>query len=79
MLLGHCTEATTMAQDTGINHSQPHVDAAVVSHRQPTKVHPPTRTLLGCLARSVATLCQEQTPLHWHYIGLLHSAPGSGI
>lgn len=40
-----------MAQDAGINLSQPHVDAAVVSHKQPTKVHPPTRDTHGVSGR----------------------------
>lgn len=40
-----------MAQDAGINHSQPHVVAAVVLQKQPTKVHPPTRDTCGVSGR----------------------------
>lgn len=70
MPLGHCTKATTMAQDAGINHSQPHVAAAVVLQKQPTKVHPPTRNTRVVSGRiSLAGPPCVKSSLHWHYTG----------
>lgn len=79
MPLGHCTKATTMAQDAGINHSQPHVAAAVVLQKQPTKVHPPTRDTCGVSGRISGHPVLRANPSALALHRVLHSAPGSGI
>lgn len=79
MPLGHCTKATTVAQDPGINHSQLHVAAAVVLQKQPTKVYPPTRDTCGVSGRISGHPMSRAnfSALALHRV--LHSAPGSGI